>query len=148
MIDFSASPFYVNDRLATWPETAAPRRAAVNTLGVGGTNAHAVLEQAPERDASDPGVFPFQPIVLSARSTKALDEMSATLAAHLRAHPEQPLADVSFTLLNGRKGFEKRRVLVAKDHARAAALLEADGIPVIEPMVAGYRYLESLVAAA
>jgi acyl transferase domain-containing protein len=68
MIDFAASPFYVNDRHAPWPETDTPRRAGVNTLGVGGTNAHAVLEQAPERPASEPGVFPFQPIVLSARS--------------------------------------------------------------------------------
>ncbi|MCB1358461.1 MAG: polyketide synthase, partial [Maritimibacter sp.] len=124
MIDFAASPFYVNDRRAAWPTGRGPRRAAVNSLGIGGTNAHAVLEQAPERGASEPGLFPFQPIVLSAKSDRALDEMSATLAAHLRAHPGQRLADVAFTLMQGRKRFAKTRVLVARDHAEAAALLE------------------------
>ena len=125
MIDFAASPFHVADRRAAWPERDTPRRAAVNSLGIGGTNAHAVLEQAPECPASEPGLFPFQPIVLSARSAAALDAMSARLAAHLRAHPEESLADVAFTLIEGRKRFEKTRVLVAHDPAEAAQLLES-----------------------
>ena len=50
-IDFETSPFRVNDRLTQWPEGPTPRRAGVNSLGVGGTNAHAILEEAPERAA-------------------------------------------------------------------------------------------------
>lgn len=123
-IDFETSPFRVNDRLTPWEGKGRPRRAGVNSLGVGGTNAHAVLEEAPGREASDASDWPFQPIVISAKSKTALDAQAARLAAHLRAHPEQPLADVAFTLKEGRRAFEKRRVLVAESHAGAADLLE------------------------
>lgn len=121
-IDFDTSPFLVNDRLMAW-ETPL-RRAGVNSLGVGGTNAHAVLEQAPLRGASGASDWPFQPIVISARSKSALDAQGARLAAHLRKHPDQPLADVAWTLKHGRRAFEKRRVLVAGSHLEAAELLE------------------------
>ncbi len=123
-IDFEASPFRVNDRLADWPRRKGPRRAGVNSLGVGGTNAHVVLEEAPEAAASGESDWPFQLLALSARSPAALNEASARLAAHLRAHPEQPLADVAFTLKEGRRAFEHRRVLVAASHEEAAAQLE------------------------
>jgi acyl transferase domain-containing protein/thioesterase domain-containing protein/acyl carrier protein len=120
-IDFETSPFRVNDRLADWGPGIL--RAGVNSLGVGGTNAHAVLEQAPQRRASGQSDWPFQPIVISARSKAGLDAQAARLAAHLRAHPEQPFADVAWTLKHGRRAFEKRRVLVAENHAHAADLL-------------------------
>ena len=121
-IDFDGSPFRVNDRLTEWQGDVL--RAGVNSLGVGGTNAHAVLQQAPVRAASEDSLWPFQPIVISARSRAALDGQAARLAAHLRSHPEQPLADVAWTLKEGRRAFEKRRVLVAASHAEAADLLE------------------------
>ncbi|WP_435257491.1 type I polyketide synthase [Thioclava sp. FR2] len=122
-IDFETSPFRVNDRLLDW-NTDGPRIAGVNSLGVGGTNAHAVLQEAPARPPSEASDWPFQPIVLSARTKNALDGQAARLAAHLRAHPEQPLADVAWTLKEGRRAFEKRRVLVAESHEEAADLLE------------------------
>ncbi|MWD29823.1 SDR family oxidoreductase [Aquicoccus sp. SCR17] len=125
-IDFEHSPFRVNDRLTPWPETGRPRRAGVNSLGVGGTNAHLVLEQAPERAESEPSDWPFQLLTLSARSKAALDGNAARLAAHLRAHPEQDLADVAWTLKEGRRAFDRRRVVVAESHEEAAALLEAN----------------------
>ena len=121
-IDFETSPFRVNDRLTDWQ--APVLRAGVNSLGVGGTNAHAVLEEAPPRAASEDSDWPFQPLVLSARTKAALDAQAARLAAHLRAHPEQPLADVAWTLKEGRRAFDKRRVLVAASHEEAASLLE------------------------
>ncbi|UWR34468.1 KR domain-containing protein [Sulfitobacter sp. W027] len=124
-IPFEGSPFRVNDRLYDWPAAATPRRAAVNALGVGGTNAHMILEEAPARAPSEESDFPFHVLCLSGRNKAALDANSAALAAHLRAHPEQPLADVAFTLKEGRRGFDKRRVLVAESHEEAAALLEA-----------------------
>ncbi len=122
-IGFAGSPFRVNDRLTDWPRRKGPRRAGVNSLGVGGTNAHVVLEEAPDL-ASDASDWPFQPLVISARSKNALDAACARLAAHLRAHPEQPLSDVAFTLKEGRRAFDKRRVIVAASHAEAADLLE------------------------
>jgi acyl transferase domain-containing protein len=97
----------------------------VNSLGVGGTNAHAVLKEAPPRAASEASDWPFQPLVISARSKAALDAASARLAAHLRAHPDQPLADVAWTLKEGRRAFDHRRVVVAESHEEAAALLES-----------------------
>ncbi|MFX0540188.1 type I polyketide synthase [Roseovarius sp. S4756] len=124
-IDFASGRFAVADRLIDWPETDEPRRAAVNSLGVGGTNAHVVLEQAPARTPSEESDFPFHVLTLSARSKPALDAASHALAAHLRAHPEEPLADVAWTLKEGRHAFAKRRVLVAESHEEAAALLEA-----------------------
>jgi acyl transferase domain-containing protein/thioesterase domain-containing protein/acyl carrier protein len=124
-IDFDSSPFRVNDRLSPFPALGAPRRAGVNSLGVGGTNAHAIVQEPPARAASGDSDWPFQLLVLSARSRAALDEASRNLAAHLRTHPEQPLADVAFTLREGRRAFERRRVLVAGSHEEAAALLEA-----------------------
>jgi len=51
-IDFAASPFYVNTRLIPWTEGNTPRRAAVNSLGIGGTNAHVILEEAPAAAAA------------------------------------------------------------------------------------------------
>ena len=123
-IGFEGSPFRVNDRLTDWPRGPHPRRAGVNSLGVGGTNAHAVLQEPPERGASGVSDWPFQPLVISARSKAALDAQAARLAAHLRAHPEQPLADVAWTLKEGRRAFDKRRVIVAASHTEAADLLE------------------------
>ena len=123
-IDFDGSPFAVNDRLRDWPRAGHPRRAGVNSLGVGGTNAHVVLEEAPERAASEVSDWPFQILTVSARSKAALDGNAARLADHLRAHPEQDLADVAWTLQKGRRGFDKRRVVVAETHAEAARLLD------------------------
>ncbi|EPX82432.1 type I polyketide synthase [Salipiger mucosus] len=123
-IDFENSPFVVNDALTPWERRGHPRRAGVNSLGVGGTNAHVVLEEAPERAASEASDWPFQILTLSARSKAALDGNAARLAGHLRAHPEQPLADVAWTLKEGRAAFETRRVVVAESHEEAARLLE------------------------
>ena len=122
-IDFETSPFLVNDSLTDWVPRNGPRRAGVNSLGVGGTNAHAILQEAPARPDSDPSDWPFQLLTLSARGKKALDQGSESLAAHLRATPDQDLADVAWTLKEGRRGFEKRRVLVAETHEQAADLL-------------------------
>ncbi|WP_353473838.1 beta-ketoacyl synthase N-terminal-like domain-containing protein [Salipiger sp. H15] len=125
-IDFETSPFVVNDALTPWERRDHPRRAGVNALGVGGTNAHVVLQEAPPRAASEESDWPFQILALSGRSKAALDANAHRLAAHLRAHPEQPLADVAFTLKEGRHAFEKRRVVVAGSHEEAARLLEED----------------------
>ena len=121
-IDFESSPFSVNAELYDWASDA-PRRAGVNSLGVGGTNAHVVLQEAPKRPASEASDWPFQLLTISGRSRAALDANASALADHLRAHPEQPLADVAYTLKQGRRAFEHRRVVVAETHSQAADLL-------------------------
>lgn len=123
-IAFEGSPFRVNDRLTPWPEADHPRRAGVNSLGVGGTNAHVVLEEAPVRAASDESDWPFQLLTLSARSKAALDQASDRLADYLEGPgADANLADVAFTLKEGRHGFDRRRVVVAETAAEAARLL-------------------------
>ena len=123
-IPFDGSPFRVNDGLTEWTTQETPRRAAVNALGVGGTNAHMILEEAPERAAPEQSDWPFHVLCISGASKAALDANTSALAAHLRSHPEQPLADVAHTLKSGRRAFEKRRIVVAETHEEAANLLE------------------------
>src|SRR5690606_22517225 len=124
-IDFESSPFRVADRLMEWPAPAGhPRRAAVNSLGVGGTNAHVILEEPPARRSGSAASRPHQLVVLSARSAASLDGASARLAAHLSAHPELSLADVAWTLRYGRRAFERRRVLAAASLEEASRRLE------------------------
>jgi FkbH-like protein/non-ribosomal peptide synthase protein (TIGR01720 family) len=123
-IDFAGSPFFVNAALRPWPAGNSPRRAAVSSFAVGGTNAHLVLEEAPEPEPGDPA-RPWQLLPISARSQTALDQASLNLAAHLERYPEQDLADVAYTLKVGRRAFGERRVVVARDAAEAAAALRA-----------------------
>ncbi len=124
-IDFAGSPFYVNTRLREWPrEEAAPRRAAVSSFGMGGTNVHAILEEAPQRHPSGPS-RPWQLLVLSAKTATALERMTDDLAGWLAEHPEAPLADVAFTLQAGRRTFPHRRALVCRGREDAAAALRA-----------------------
>ena len=70
-IEFDDSPFSVNDRLCDWTSHKGPRRAGVNSLGVGGTNAHAVLQEAPMRAVSEASDWPFQLLTVSARTKGA-----------------------------------------------------------------------------
>jgi len=124
-IDFSATPFYVNTRLAEWAAGPTPRRAGVSAFGVGGTNAHVVVEEAPEPLPPAEASRERQLLVLSARSKPALDRACANLAAHLEAHPELALADVAFTLQVGRQTFAHRRALIGRNHEEAAAALRS-----------------------
>lgn len=127
-IDFENSPFRVNVELREWPRNGTPRRAGVSALGVGGTNAHAIVEEAPERRPADPA-RPSQLLVVSARTESALRQASERLAAHLESHPDLPLADVAFTLKTGRRRFEHRRALVCGSTAEAIATLRAPAGP-------------------
>ena len=123
-IDFANSPFYVNTRLADWRADGAPRRAAVSSFGVGGTNAHIILEEAPPAEPSGPA-RPWQLLVLSAQTATALDTLRTDLAAHLGRHPDLPLADAAFTLQVGRRTGKHRGFLAARDSTGAAESLAA-----------------------
>jgi acyl transferase domain-containing protein len=122
-IDFAASPVYVNAELREW-RSEGPRRAGVSSFGFGGTNAHAILEEAPARpERPAERRRPFRLLALSARSEAALERAAARLADHLRRRPDADLGDVSYTLLAGRRTFPFRRAVVALDALDAAALL-------------------------
>ena len=110
------------DATAVAASADGPRAAAVNSLGVGGTNAHVILEEAPVVAGDEPDPSP-QLLVLSARTRTALGTAARNLAAHLEGHPHLPLADVAFTLQTGRRAFACRRALVAADHAAAISAL-------------------------
>jgi amino acid adenylation domain-containing protein len=112
--DLASSPFYVNTELRDWKPKGVPRRAGVSAFGVGGTNAHVVIEQAPEI-LSGPSARSAQLLLLSARSGSALEAVTENLRNHLREQPETNLADAAFTLQVGRRGFNHRRMLVAHD---------------------------------
>ncbi len=122
-IPFGETPFYVADRLADWrPPAGTPRRAGVNSFGIGGTNAHVVLEEAPAREASGPS-RPSALLVLSAATPAALESATDRLAVHLKNHPGESLADVAFTGQIGRKPLRHRRALVCRDRQDAVAVL-------------------------
>ena len=115
------TPFSVQDRLTPW-ESAGPRRAGINSLGVGGTNAHAVLEQAPPQVGSEP-VRQRQLLVLSARSPAALDRVRSRYAEHLD-RSDQPLADIAHTAASGRRAFEYRCCAVGASRDEIARCLD------------------------
>jgi acyl transferase domain-containing protein/acyl carrier protein len=120
-IDFENSPFYVQTGLSEW-KSEGPRRAGLSCFGIGGTNSHAILQEAPERPATD-AAKPGQLLVLSAKTASALDLATRNLADHLAAHPDVNLADVAWTLQAGRKVFNHRRIVVGQDASDARAAL-------------------------
>ncbi|TCI11408.1 amino acid adenylation domain-containing protein [Dyella soli] len=121
-IDFASSPFVVNDALRAWPVNGNALRAGVSSFGVGGTNAHVILEEAPLRQPSETRCGP-KLLLLSARSPAALADAATRLAAHLSEHPQENLADVAYTLAQGRKAFAQRQWVVAADAGEAVARL-------------------------
>jgi NAD(P)-dependent dehydrogenase (short-subunit alcohol dehydrogenase family)/acyl carrier protein len=122
-IDFAATPFYVNTTRAPWPRVAGrARRAAVNSLGVGGTNAHVIVEEAPPLAPASRS-RPCQLLTISARTDTALEAQAARLRRHLEMHPEIDLADAAHTLNVGRRVLEHRRIVVCRDREEAIAML-------------------------
>ena len=123
-IDFANSPFYPVSKLTEWKRGDTPRRAGVSAFGVGGTNAHLIVEEAPLLPPTDPS-RPQQLLLLSAKSEKALQQMSENLAADFEKHPDKSLADAAYTLTVGRRAFPFRRALYAADSAEAARKLRS-----------------------
>ena len=121
-IDFENSPFFVNTALRDWTANGSPRRAGVSAYGIGGTNAHVILEEAPALPPTDPA-RPWQLLPLSARSAGALDRATANLRMHLAGHQGQNLADVAYTLQIGRRAFDHRRFIVCRDAGDAIEVI-------------------------
>nr|UQW95903.1 hybrid polyketide synthase/non-ribosomal peptide synthetase [Archangium gephyra] len=127
------SPFVVRTKALAWDSPRGPRIAGVSSFGIGGTNAHALLQEAPEPEPTAPA-RPRQVLLLSARSPTALESMASRLAVHLRQHPSLPLADVAYTTQVGRGRFAYRRAVVCQDVDEAVRLLETPTSAPVEPV--------------
>ncbi|HEV8581878.1 MAG TPA: amino acid adenylation domain-containing protein [Thermoanaerobaculia bacterium] len=135
-IDFADSPFFVNAALRDWrTEGGLPRRAGVTSLGMGGTNAHVILEEAPALEPSGPS-RPWKLLLLSAHAATALEEATSRLADFLDRAPLVDLADVAYTLQVGRRPFAHRRALLTsglEDAARALATRDPERLLTTNP---------------
>jgi acyl transferase domain-containing protein/surfactin synthase thioesterase subunit/acyl carrier protein len=103
-IDFDASPFYVNTELRPWKATNGdPRRAGINSLGLGGTNGFAILEEAPALNPQ-PTQFhrPQHLFTISAKHDHALAELTQRYRQHLLDHPDIDIADLCYSTSTGR----------------------------------------------
>ncbi|NLT71603.1 MAG: hypothetical protein GXX91_13045, partial [Verrucomicrobiaceae bacterium] len=127
-IDFENSPFYVNTERTPWTTEPAgpPRRAGISAFGVGGTNAHVVLEEAPVVNSSDSNRRQ-QLFLLSARSEEALAKASENLTAFATTPGGIHPADAAWTLAIGRKPFPCRRAVAAESFEALAAALQKGG---------------------
>nr|WLE93511.1 PKS T1(KS-AT-KR-KS-AT-DH-KR-KS-AT-KR-KS-AT-KR) [Streptomyces sp.] len=135
-VDWSAGAVELLSEAREWPEAGRPRRAGVSSFGISGTNAHVILEQAPEQFADTPAATPVfasnPPWVLSAKSDAALREQARALRSLVDAQPELNLVDAATTLA-ARTRFAERAVVLAADRGELAeglaALVEGDSSP-------------------
>ncbi|MFB9352977.1 SDR family oxidoreductase, partial [Streptomyces heliomycini] len=140
-VDWDSGAIDLATDTVPWPETGRPRRAAVSSFGLSGTNVHTVLEQAPDTPdaeqprtvpAADPGTLPAGvPLVLSARTAPALRAQAGRLLDHSEAHPDVPLLDVAHSLATTRGTLEHRAAVLAGDRDGVLRALTAlrDGTP-------------------
>ncbi|MER6344741.1 SDR family NAD(P)-dependent oxidoreductase [Streptomyces sp. NPDC001595] len=127
-VDWSAGAVELLTEPRPWPrDDAHARRAGISSFGVSGTNAHVVIEEAPDAEETaatrDAFTGPL-PLVVSARSAQALKAQAGRLADHLAEEPAD-LRDVAWSLVSSRAALEHRSVVVAADRDEAVAALRA-----------------------
>ncbi len=128
VMDIESSPFFINTETIPWETPAGtPRRAGVSCLGIGGTNNHFILQQAPVTDsaaASAPQDRGHHLLLLSGKTPEAVQRNQTALANHLQKHGELNLRDVEFTLQAGRCHFDYRTAVACTDLDSAIARLK------------------------
>ncbi|MFD5388232.1 type I polyketide synthase [Streptomyces sp. NPDC127074] len=128
-VDWSAGAVSLLTEQMEWPETGRPRRAAVSSFGISGTNAHAIIEQPPATGTSDPAAepeaLPYVPVLLSARTEDGVRAQARRLRSRIAAEPRAALTDLGFSLATTRAALEHRVALVAEGHDDALGALDA-----------------------
>ncbi|MBC3841097.1 polyketide synthase [Streptacidiphilus sp. 4-A2] len=117
-VDWSTGAVSLLTEQQEWPAGERPRRAAVSSFGISGTNAHVILEEAPAEQASPVAAAPAVPVVswtLSARTEQALRAQAGQLADHLRTRPDTDLHATAHTLRTGRATHDHRAVVLGGD---------------------------------
>ena len=127
-IDLANTRFHIPHKTMDWFSGSMPRRAGVSAFGVGGTNIHVVLEEAPKRPEAAEQIAGPLILPLSARSEPALAEMRKNLATHLAENRDVPLQAVATTLQHGRHAFKKRTAISAATVDEAIQALRRDGL--------------------
>jgi acyl transferase domain-containing protein/thioesterase domain-containing protein len=128
-IDMARTPFRVVDQATPWPRAGRPRRAAVNSLGVGGTNAHVIVEEPPVARRTEVHKA-WQVFALSARTPASLERLKARWVEFLAEPPAGfDLADAAYTTQAGRRAFEHRCAIVAGDVAGLRSALQTRSSP-------------------
>ncbi|CAL9640929.1 Narbonolide_10-deoxymethynolide synthase PikA1, modules 1 and 2 [Streptomyces sp. enrichment culture] len=130
-IDLGRLNLTVQTELESWTEEpGTPRLAGVSAFGMGGTNAHLVLAQAPATaPAPEPAHrLPVLPVVVSGRTAEALRDQAAHLSAHIEHTPQLALRDVAWTLAHGRTVFDHRAVVLAGDREQLLTRLERSAV--------------------
>ncbi|AFH50188.1 Polyketide synthase-like protein [Ignavibacterium album JCM 16511] len=115
--DFSKSPFYVVDKLTRIESNNGPVRAAVSAFGVGGTNAHAILEEYFDNEVLPEEENKKHILIVSAKTENSLKANITSLANYLADNQKENITDIAFTLQQGRKEFEWRQFVIASSAA-------------------------------
>nr|WP_252981026.1 type I polyketide synthase [Streptomyces chartreusis] len=132
-IDWTTGVLRLLDEERQWPAHGRPRRCAVSSFGISGTNAHTVLEEAPDAlpAAPEPPLPTAPPVsgalpwVLSARARAALRDQATALAAHTAAWPGDDPADTGHALVTTRSLLDHRAVALGADAGELAVALGA-----------------------
>ncbi|MDG9723683.1 type I polyketide synthase [Streptomyces sp. DH41] len=123
-VDWSAGAVELLTERREWPEVGRPRRAAVSSFGVSGTNAHVILEQAPAVESVEEPVtrdLPVVPLVVTAKTQAALREQQARVRARLDQEPSPRPLDVAFSLATERSVLEHRSVALGQTTVQGVA---------------------------
>ncbi|WP_281284619.1 type I polyketide synthase [Nonomuraea diastatica] len=154
-VDWSAGAVELLTEARSWERDEAPRRAAVSSFGISGTNAHVVLEESPAEPAAAPepaAALPVVPWVLSGRSEEALAAQAARLRTWMESRRELDVADVGWSLATGRAVLEHRAVVAGADRAELLEALAAvadgrHGEPAVETGLARSRAKAAMLFA-
>ncbi|GHG99947.1 type I polyketide synthase [Streptomyces lanatus] len=124
-LDLDHSPFYIPRTARPWPDSDRPRRAGLTSLGVGGTNVHLILEQAPEPTPRTDAATPADVLLVSATSEDALTANARALRDRLRRPPAPHPADLVTTAALGRTHGRHRLAVRGTTPAALADALDA-----------------------
>jgi len=133
-IPFADGPFDVQRTLAHWTPPvmrlkgstmAVPRRAGLSSFGVGGANAHVIVEEAPSTAGPSGVDRPIHVLALSATSENALNEQALTARNYLERNREVPTGDFCYSINTGRKHFEYRLAVASQNRDELRDALSA-----------------------